>query len=43
MFMSQGNKDILIDYMVFLSPFPGATRMSMSTVSFLAQLGIFCL
>ena len=36
---------ILIDYMIFLSPFLDNTRMSMSTVSFLAQLdsGILCL
>ena len=29
---------ILIDCMIFLSPFLDVTRMSMSTVSFLAQL-----
>ena len=36
---------ILIDCMIFLSPFFDVTRMSMSTVSFLAQLGsgILCL
>ena len=36
---------ILIDCMIFLSPFLDVTRMSMSTVSFLAQLdsGILCL
>ena len=36
---------ILIDCTIFLSPFLGVTRMSMSTVSFLAQLasGILCL
>ena len=36
---------ILIDCMTFLSPFLDATRISMSTVSFLAQLecGILCL
>ena len=36
---------ILIDCMVFLSPFLGVTRMSMSTVSLFAQLdpAIFCL
>ena len=28
----------LIDTMIFLSPFLDATKMSMSTVSFLAQL-----
>ena len=35
----------LIDYMIFLSPFLVVTRMSMLTVSFLAQLnsGILCL
>ena len=35
----------LIDCMIFLSPFLDVTRMSMSTVSFLAQLdsGILCL
>ena len=36
---------ILIDCIIFLSPFLDVTRMSMSTVSFLAQLdsGIPCL
>ena len=36
---------ILIDCMIFLSPFLDVTRMSMPTVSFLAQLdsGIVCL
>ena len=36
---------ILIDCMIFLSPFLDVTRMSMSTVPFLAQLdsGILCL
>ena len=29
---------ILIDCMIFLSPFPNITRMCMSTVSFLAQV-----
>ena len=33
---------ILIDCMIFLSPFLDVTRISMSTVSFLAQLGILC-
>ena len=35
---------ILIDCMIFLSPFLDVTRMSMSTVSFLAQMdsGILC-
>ena len=30
--------NILIDCMIFLSPFLGVTRKSMSTISFLAQL-----
>ena len=36
---------VLIDSIIFLSPFLDVTRMSMSTVSFLAQLdpGIVCL
>ena len=36
---------ILIDCMIFLSPFLDVTRLSMSTASFLAQLdaGILCL
>ena len=36
---------ILIDCIIFLSPFLDVTKMSMSTVSFLAQLdsGILCL
>ena len=36
---------ILIDCMIFLSPFVDVTRMSISIVSFLAQLdsGILCL
>ena len=36
---------ILIDCMIFLSPFLDVTTMNMSTVSFLAQLdsGILCL
>ena len=40
-----GQPVILIDCMVFLSPFPDVIRMSMSTVSFLTQLdsGILCL
>ena len=35
----------VIDYMIFLSPFLDGTKMSMSTVSFLSQLGsgILCL
>ena len=32
------NLVIMIDCMIFLSPFLDVTRMSMSTVSFLAQL-----
>ena len=44
-FFEGGLLVILIDYMIFLSPFLDITRMSMSTVPFLAQLdsGIFCL
>ena len=36
---------ILIDCIIFLLPFIDVTRMSMSTVSFLAQInsGILCL
>ena len=36
---------ILIEYIIFLSPFLDVSRMSMSTVSFLARLdpGIICL
>ena len=36
---------LVIDCMIFLSPFLDVTRMSISTVSFLAQLdsGILCL
>ena len=36
---------LVIDCMIFLSPFLDVTRMSMATVSFLAQLnsGILCL
>ena len=45
LFLQGGLLVILIDCMIFLSPFLDVTRMSMSTVSFLAQLnsGIFCL
>ena len=45
LFLKGGLLVILIDYMIFLSPFLDVTRMSMSTVSFLAQLnsGILCL
>ena len=44
-FLEGGLLVILIDCMIFLSPFLDVTRMSMSTVSFLAQLnsGILCL
>ena len=38
LFLEGGLLVILIDCMIFLSPFLDATRMSMSTVSFLAQL-----
>ena len=43
--LEEGLLIILIDCMVFLSPFLYITKMSMSTVSFLAQLdsGILCL
>ena len=45
LFLKGGLLLILIDCMIFLSPFLVVTRMSMSTVSFLAQLnsGILCL
>ena len=45
LFLRGGLLIILIDCMIFLSPFLDVTRMSMSTVSFLAQLdsGILCL
>ena len=39
LFLEGGLLVILIDCMIFLSPFLDVTRMSMSTVSFLAQLG----
>ena len=44
-FLEGGLLVILIDCMIFLSPFLDVTRVSMSTVSFLAQLnsGILCL
>ena len=44
-FFEEGLLVILIDSMIFLSPFLDVTRMSMSTISFLAQLdsGILCL
>ena len=45
LFLEGGLLVILKDCMIFLSPFLEVTRMSMSTVFFLAQLnsGIFCL
>ena len=45
LFLEVGLIVILIDRMIFLSPFLDVTRMFMSTVSFLAQLnsGILCL
>ena len=44
-FLEEGQLVILIDCMVFLSPFLDGTKMPMSTVSFLVQLdsGILCL
>ena len=41
LFLEGGLLVILIDCMFFLSPFLDVTRMSMSTVSFLAQLGLW--
>ena len=45
LFLEVGLLIILIDWMIFLCPFLDVTRMSMSTVSFLAPLnsGILCL
>ena len=45
LFLEGGLLVILKDCMIFLSPFLDVTRMSMSTVSFVAQLdsGILCL
>ena len=45
LFLEWGLLVILIDWMIFLSPFLDVTIMSMSTVYFLAQLdsAIFCL
>ena len=45
LFLEGGLLVILRDCMIFLSPFLDVTRMSLSTVSFLAQLdsGILCL
>ena len=45
LFLKGGLFVILRDCMIFLSPYLDVTRMSMSTVSFLAQVdsGIFCL
>ena len=37
-FFFEGGLVILIDFMIFLSPFLDVTRMAMSTVSVLAQL-----
>ena len=42
LFLLVGLLVILIDCMIFPSPFLDVTRMSMSTVSFLAQLGSAC-
>ena len=44
-FLERGLLVILIDSMIFLSPFLDITRMSMPTVSYLARLnsGILCL
>ena len=39
LFLEGGLLVILMDYMIFLSPFLDVTRMSISTVSFLAELG----
>ena len=36
--LDEGLLDILIDCMIFLSPFLDVRRMSMSTVSFLTQV-----
>ena len=45
LFLEGGLLAILIDCMIFLSPFQDVTRMSMSTVFFLVQLdsGVLCL
>ena len=45
LFLESGLLVVLIDCYIFLSPFLDVTRMSISTVSFIAQLdsGIFCL
>ena len=45
LFLEEGLLVILIDCMVFLSPFLDVTKMSMSTASFLALIdsGILCL
>ena len=45
LFLEGGLFLILIDCMIFLSPFVDVTRMSMSTISFLTQVdsGILCL
>ena len=45
LFFEVGLLVILVNCMIFLSPFVDVTRMSMSTVAFFAQLGsgILCL
>ena len=45
LFLNEGILVILIDCMIVLSPFLDVTRMSISTVTYLAQLdsGILCL
>ena len=45
LFLESGLRVVLIDCMIFLSTFLDVSRMSMSTVSFPAQLGseILCL
>ena len=45
LFLKGGLLVILIDCMIFLSPFIGVTRMSTSTISFFTQLdsGILCI
>ena len=45
LFLNEGILVILIDCMIVLSPFLDVTRLSISTVSYLAQLdsGILCL
>ena len=45
LFLGGGLLVIMVDWMIFLSPFLDVTRMPMSTIFFLAQLGsgILCL